>query len=183
MKLLALGVLIGSVLAFALAASGAAPHRPSSHSEPLVTPYIHWGNWLAGETNELRADRCLSRLEFKPMWEFSEGLRRYVVRQRLEKRADARKEESRCIPWWPWGALAECESGGRWDYNGSSGFDGGLQFLPSTWRTARSLVRGASVYAYAYQAPAIVQVRVAQAWLARTSWSQWPVCSRKLGLR
>lgn len=96
---------------------------------------------------------------------------------------------------WPWIALADCESGGdstpgrppytaNWhidDYH-----DGGLQFLPSTWNAAKSYytVRHiAARYAYAHHAPAWVQVRVAMSWQRRTSWAQWPDCSRKVGLR
>lgn len=92
-----------------------------------------------------------------------------------------------------WIRVADCESGdgdGRppyradWDYNGLH--DGGLQFVPSTWNAAKRLreVRGfAGRYGYAYQAPAWVQIRVADNWLRHTSWAQWPTCSRKLGLR
>lgn len=90
-----------------------------------------------------------------------------------------------------WVKVADCETGdgdGRppyradWGYNGRSGFDGGLQFLPSTWRMAAgsTLLRR---YPYAYMAPAHVQIAVADAWLHRTSWGQWPACARKLGLR
>lgn len=91
----------------------------------------------------------------------------------------------------PWLALADCESGdgdGRppyrpnWRVDGY--FDGGLQFLPSTWAAATRLYRnGSRRYRFAYEAPPIVQVRVAQRWLRATSWEQWPACSRKLGLR
>lgn len=104
-------------------------------------------------------------------------------------------------PAWPhpnvsvWTRVADCETGDGdgqppyravWHYNGRSGFDGGLQFSPSTWRSARALpsVRGfAGRYGYAYQAPAWVQIRVADSWLRVTSWRQWPACSRRLGLR
>jgi len=94
-----------------------------------------------------------------------------------------------------WTRVADCETGdgdGRppyravWSYNGRSGFDGGLQFHPDTWRRAKALrsVRGVAYrYSFAYLAPAWVQIRVADAWLAVTSWKQWPACSRKLGLR
>lgn len=78
-----------------------------------------------------------------------------------------------------WDRLAQCESGGNWSYNGGSGFDGGLQFLPSTWRAA-----GGTKYApYAYLASREQQIAVAKSWLARTSWSQWPACSRRIGVR
>lgn len=45
-------------------------------------------------------------------------------------------------------SIATCESHRDWDYNGSSGFDGGLQFSPRTWSSL------GSPYAYAWQAPA-----------------------------
>lgn len=78
-----------------------------------------------------------------------------------------------------WDRLASCESGGNWAYNGPSGFDGGLQFLPSTWRAAG----GTRYTPFAYQATREQQIAIASAWLKQTSWAQWPVCSRKLGLR
>jgi hypothetical protein len=86
-----------------------------------------------------------------------------------------------------WLALADCETGdsdgrppftARWNYNGSSGFDGGLQFLPSTW-TAQAQETG---YAQAWQAPLEVQIQVAKKLQAKAGWGQWPACARKLGL-
>lgn len=77
-----------------------------------------------------------------------------------------------------WDRLAQCESGGNWHHTGGR-FSGGLQFLPSTWRAA-----GGTRYApTAAQATREQQIAIAQSWLARTSWSQWPACSRRLGLR
>lgn len=89
-----------------------------------------------------------------------------------------------------WDAVADCESGSR-DRKGhinagtanwastAGHFDGGLQFDPGTWRDA-----GGLAYApHAYEATRTEQIAVADSWLARTSWSQWPWCSRKLGLR
>jgi hypothetical protein len=78
-----------------------------------------------------------------------------------------------------WMALASCESGRRWAYNGSSGFDGGLQFHPGTWRAYRRPHEPA----YAYEAPPEVQVAVARRVLAVQGWEAWPACSRRLGLR
>lgn len=78
-----------------------------------------------------------------------------------------------------WDRLAQCESGGRWSYNGSSGYDGGLQFLPSTWTAY-----GGGKYAkYAYQATRSEQIAIAKKVLAAAGWGSWPACSRKLGLR
>lgn len=81
----------------------------------------------------------------------------------------------------PWLSLAGCESSGNWAYNGSSGFDGGLQFEPGTWSAYRRNVRGAPPYAY--QASPAVQVAVARLVLAAQGWGAWPECSAKLGLR
>lgn len=75
-----------------------------------------------------------------------------------------------------WDKLALCESGGRWDYNGASGFDGGIQFSPTTWN---SMGTG---YAFAWQAPREVQIAAGQRLQARSGWGQWPACARKLGL-
>lgn len=76
-------------------------------------------------------------------------------------------------------ALAQCESNGNWSINTGNGYYGGLQFLASTWRAA-----GGTKYAsLPHQATKDQQIAVAEAWLARTSWAQWPACSRKLGYR
>jgi hypothetical protein len=78
-----------------------------------------------------------------------------------------------------WDQLAECESGQRWSYNGGSGYDGGLQFLPSTWRAY-----GGREYAeFAWQASREQQIDIAERVLADVGWRAWPACSRKLGLR
>ena len=75
-----------------------------------------------------------------------------------------------------WDRLALCESGGRWDYNGGSGYDGGLQFSPATWNAMQT------GYAFAWQAPREIQIAAAQRLQARSGWGQWPACARKLGL-
>jgi len=78
-----------------------------------------------------------------------------------------------------WYNLAQCESGGNWAYNGPSGYDGGLQFSPSTW----SSMAPASYPDYAYLASPEQQISVAKATLSASSWSQqWPTCSAQLGL-
>lgn len=78
-----------------------------------------------------------------------------------------------------WDRLAQCESGQRWDYNGSSGFDGGLQFSPRTW----SGFGGGEFARYAYQATREEQIAVAERVLAAQGWGAWPACSRRLGIR
>ena len=72
-----------------------------------------------------------------------------------------------------------CESNGRWDYNGSVIFDGGLQFHPKTW----SLYRLPGYPEFAWQATPLEQIRVARLVRDSQSWGAWPVCSRAIGLR
>jgi hypothetical protein len=76
-----------------------------------------------------------------------------------------------------WWQLALCESGGRQDaYNPAGPYYSYFQWSMPTWRAAggEGDPRTAS-----YE----TQRALAIAWQARTSWAQWPACSRKLGLR
>jgi hypothetical protein len=78
-----------------------------------------------------------------------------------------------------WDALAQCESGGNWAYNGPSGFDGGLQFDPSTW----TAMGGGQYAPYAYMASREQQIAIAERTLTSSGWGAWPACSSRLGLR
>lgn len=82
------------------------------------------------------------------------------------------------VPDSTWDAIARCESGGNWQ-DTRGGYEGGLHFLNSTWLRAG----GARFAQHAYDATREQQIQVANEWLARTSWEQWPVCSRKVGAR
>jgi hypothetical protein len=76
-----------------------------------------------------------------------------------------------------WGPIIECESGGDWDYNGGSGYDGGLQFAPSTWDGF-----GGDQYAdYAWQASPSEQIAIAERVLDEQGWGAWPTCARQAG--
>lgn len=77
-----------------------------------------------------------------------------------------------------WDRVAQCESGGRWDDTRGQ-YEGGLHFLHDTWVRAG----GRRFAEHAYQATREQQIEIAQGWLERTSWAQWPVCSRKVGAR
>jgi peptidoglycan hydrolase CwlO-like protein len=69
-----------------------------------------------------------------------------------------------------WDAIAQCESGGRWDLD--STYDGGLQFHPDTW-----LGYGGGVYArYAWQATREQQIAIAEKVLAGQGPGAWPHC-------
>ena len=78
-----------------------------------------------------------------------------------------------------WDNLAQCESGQNWTYNGGSGYDGGLQFHPDSWRA----YGGRDFADYAWGASRSEQIIVAERILADVGWGAWPACSRKLGLR
>jgi hypothetical protein len=74
-----------------------------------------------------------------------------------------------------WDALAQCESGGRWDYSAGP-YYGGLQFSAETWRA----VGGTGM---PYEHSRETQIHFGQILQARSGWGQWPHCSSELGLR
>jgi hypothetical protein len=79
----------------------------------------------------------------------------------------------------PWGCLAQCESGGRWNANTGNGFYGGLQFGQRTWQAF-----GGRAYApRADLATRKEQIRVAEKVVRAQGWQAWPACSRKYRLR
>jgi hypothetical protein len=77
-----------------------------------------------------------------------------------------------------WDRRAQCESGGNWGINTGNGFQGGLQFSPSTWNA-----HGGTQYAAtANQASREEQIVVAEKVLDSQGWGAWPSCSSSLGL-
>ncbi|MEV4949413.1 transglycosylase family protein [Streptomyces sp. NPDC053755] len=79
---------------------------------------------------------------------------------------------------WPWGCVAECESGGRWNTNTGNGFYGGLQFRQSTWAEFGGLRHAPRADLATRQQ----QIAVAEEVLRTQGWSAWPVCSKRYGL-
>ncbi|AYJ48567.1 transglycosylase family protein [Rhodococcus sp. P1Y] len=77
-----------------------------------------------------------------------------------------------------WDRLAQCEAGGNWGINTGNGFQGGLQFSPSTWNSHG----GGQYAASANQASREEQIAVAEKVLASQGWGAWPSCSSSLGL-
>ncbi|GAA4810419.1 transglycosylase family protein [Tomitella cavernea] len=76
-----------------------------------------------------------------------------------------------------WNAVAQCESGGNWSINTGNGYQGGLQFSPSTWAAY-----GGTQYApSANQATKSQQIAVAEEVLAGQGKGAWPVCGKGLG--
>jgi resuscitation-promoting factor RpfA len=77
-----------------------------------------------------------------------------------------------------WDRLAQCEAGGNWGINTGNGYQGGLQFSPSTWNAHG----GGQYAATANQASREQQIVVAEKVLASQGWGAWPSCSSSLGL-
>lgn len=77
-----------------------------------------------------------------------------------------------------WDKVAQCEGSGNWKTNTGNGFQGGLQFTPSTWKAY-----GGTQYApNANQASREQQIAVAERVLQAQGPNAWPVCSKKAGL-
>ncbi|WP_067531043.1 resuscitation-promoting factor Rpf1 domain-containing protein [Nocardia crassostreae] len=77
-----------------------------------------------------------------------------------------------------WDRLAQCEAGGSWQINTGNGYQGGLQFSPSTW-----ISHGGGEFApTANQASREEQIVIAEKVLATQGWGAWPSCSSSLGL-
>lgn len=77
-----------------------------------------------------------------------------------------------------WDKLASCEAGGNWGINTGNGYQGGLQFSPSTWQAHG----GGEYAATAAGATREQQIAVAEKVLATQGWGAWPSCSSSLGL-
>lgn len=73
--------------------------------------------------------------------------------------------------------LAACESGGRWHLVNPP-YEGGLQFMPSTWAAYRE----AGMPVHAAQATREQQIAVARRVLAAQGPGAWPVCGPRVGL-
>jgi nucleoid-associated protein YgaU len=78
-----------------------------------------------------------------------------------------------------WDKVAQCESGGNWGISTGNGFQGGLQFTQSTWRS----FGGGQFASSANRASREQQIAVAEKVLAGQGWNAWPVCSRKADAR
>lgn len=75
-----------------------------------------------------------------------------------------------------WDQVASCESGGNWAINTGNGYQGGLQFSPSTWSG-----HGGGEYApAAHLASKEEQIAVAERVLASQGKGAWPTCGRGL---
>ena len=78
-----------------------------------------------------------------------------------------------------WDRLAQCESGGNWSINTGNGYQGGLQFSPSTW----AAYGGTQFAPTANLATREQQIAIAEKTLAGQGWGAWPACTARMGLR
>jgi resuscitation-promoting factor RpfA len=76
-----------------------------------------------------------------------------------------------------WDQVARCESGNNWSISTGNGYQGGLQFTPSTWRSNG----GGEFAAAANLATREQQIAVAERVLASQGRGAWPVCGGGLG--
>src|SRR6476661_8819213 len=75
-----------------------------------------------------------------------------------------------------WDQVARCESGGNWAINTGNGYQGGVQFSPSTWSS-----HGGREYApAAHLATKEEQIAVAERVLATQGKGAWPTCGGPL---
>jgi hypothetical protein len=75
-----------------------------------------------------------------------------------------------------WDQVAHCESGGNWAINTGNGYQGGVQFSPSTWAS-----HGGGEFApAANMATKEEQIAVAERVLASQGRGAWPVCGHGL---
>ena len=75
-----------------------------------------------------------------------------------------------------WDRVASCESSGNWAINTGNGYQGGLQFAPSTW----SGHGGGQFAPAANLATREQQIAIAERVLATQGKGAWPVCGRGL---
>ena len=75
-----------------------------------------------------------------------------------------------------WDVVAACESSGNWAINTGNGYQGGLQFAPSTWLG----FGGGEFASAAHLATRDEQIAVAETVLAGQGKGAWPVCGRGL---
>ena len=102
-----------------------------------------------------------------------------LVKQRNSLRIAARSTGPLSRSVVQWVRLKNCETKGYhgmrgWRYNGSSGFDGGVQFSPRTW----TAYGGRTFSRYAHGATPVQQVAIAQKVLREQGRSAWPHCSK-----
>jgi hypothetical protein len=133
-------------------------HTPNIGLAP-GTPLVSYPVWQTGE---------IEKQAREDWWALD---RRFERRQRQlerEREAEAAPVVSYSADWY---AVAACESSGNWAETAGI-FEGGLQFLPSTW----DAYAPAEYPEAAYLASPAQQMYVAELVLAAQGSSAWPNC-------
>lgn len=167
----------GSVVSINLADAAPTPWMPAVESVYAPTP-----NEITEEIAAHRAQvaAAAQAAEARAVAEAAAAAARRQVRPKPAPRAaPAPQPESATTPTpsgWSvnWDAIAQCESGGDWSINTGNGYEGGLQFLNSTW-----LSNGGGDFAqHAYDATKEQQIIVAERLYANRGVTPWPTCGR-----
>jgi len=150
---------------------GAAAWSVDTRVSPPATPPVTVTAPPVTETVTVRVTQRASRSENRtvpPTTESTNTPNRASSKPRSTPPLDLRNERL-------WDLIAACESSGRWSLNVGT-YDGGLQFLPSTWRSWG----GTDFAPYAWQATRAEQITVANRSGRTDPWLKpWPVCGRK----
>jgi Transglycosylase-like domain len=104
-----------------------------------------------------------------------QGAVEYLYDEGIVDRPDHRGEADTAGVYWPWTALAECESNGDWSISTGNGFYGGLQFTLQSWQWAGG-------DGYPHEASPSEQVYRGEILQDLQGWSAWPTCARIVGL-
>jgi hypothetical protein len=171
-------IIVVFVLMVAFASTAWAEVIPSGNSAKTAQLSFTQASALAAEPSGVRLE--------------SQRLRIHLIKQKREDRREARLKRRRLLARraaaaspYPsssshsgradWYAIAQCESGGRWDLNTGNGYWGGLQFAPGTWyANGGGSFDGSGPFPYS----ASQQIAVAERVLASQGPGAWPNCFR-----
>ena len=123
------------------------------------------------------AERVVAEQRARAAAEAAADAARRKAAQRAARSAPRVTEPRPAVSGDIWAALARCESGGNPRAVSKGGtYRGAFQFSLSTWR---GIGESGDPIDHSYEH----QLAAAKRLQARSGWGQWPVCSRRLGLR
>lgn len=138
------------------------PEADTSPRARYALRLVRQTDLAARRTNDCRAGIWSSPFKIRRTYAQIESIAFRLRARHLwrERRAACAIEFARIgVPSWFRGVMLciHPKESSDWAYNGPSGFDGGLQFLPSTWSSAG----GQRFAEFAYQASPLEQIRAA----------------------
>jgi Transglycosylase-like domain len=161
-------LLVGLMIPSLMLAAARLPDSPRSENLASASRVLLEGNRPAEAEHEAGLMELLARM-------LDRRLARRLIRARERAREAAYIRSLNAQISWraDWDAIAMCESTQRWHLNVGI-FDGGLQFLPSTWNA----YGGQQFARFAWQASKLEQMVVASRTLSVEGPSAWPHCFR-----